>query len=186
MCPSSWPFLSCSTSSPRPVSSSLISLSERQRQRLPRLEVDRNPLGHSREPLFWPWLPCSPVLSTGVSVSTFFLLPGASRVQVHLEGSFVFGELGSRLSPQHFWPHPLGWGSRPSRSQRRHLGMHSSSAGLFQPLTLERETSDSLRMPESAFQDLGLWLVTSLVKLDLCLTLQENMEARPQARGTLG
>lgn len=44
--------------------------------------------------------------------STFFPLPGASRVWVHLESCFISGKLGNRLSPQHFWPCCLGEGSR--------------------------------------------------------------------------
>lgn len=76
----------------------------RQRRHLQRTRgVDRNPLPQGHVPLFWPQVPCSPALGAGPFLG-FCLLssPRCRQRGVHVEGSFLFGELGSRLSPQLF------------------------------------------------------------------------------------
>lgn len=91
--------------------------------------VDRDFLGRGPGAPFLalnPWFPAP--WYQGFSVPAFFPVPGASRVWVHLEGCFISGELGNRLSPQPFWPCYLGQGSRVDW---RYLGIYSSHPTYF-------------------------------------------------------
>ena len=143
MCLCSLPCPSGSASSPRPTSTSLTSLPERGSGSISWEQRCRQELSQPRAtcPFSDPeFLAHQPLALQLFSVSASFPLLGTGRVGVHLEGSFLFGELGNRV-------HGV-FGPAPQVKTQGQADHEQVTQPVLQPLTLERHLGQ-LTMQES-------------------------------------